>query len=80
MQARNKHDLTEREKEILLMVWRGYKYAEIAAILSIAESTVQSHMDMVRVRLNVGNNHEATYIACRRGIIHLNDVREVETA
>jgi DNA-binding CsgD family transcriptional regulator len=80
MQARNKHDLTEREKEILLMVWRGYKYAEIAAILSIAESTVQSHMDMVRVRLNVGNNHEATYIAYCRGIIHPDQVRALETS
>jgi DNA-binding CsgD family transcriptional regulator len=80
MQTRSKHDLSPREKEILLMVWRGYKYAEIAAILSIAESTVQSHMDMVRVRLNVGNNHEATFVAFCRGIIHLDEVRAIETA
>jgi len=79
MQTRSKHELTEREKEVLRMVWAGYRYSEIAAILSIAESTVQSHMDMVRVRLDVRNNHQATFIAYCRGIIKTHEVPAIET-
>jgi two-component system, NarL family, nitrate/nitrite response regulator NarL len=53
--------LTEREQEILDLMRKGRKNREIAAELSIAESTVHKHVQNIFEKLNARNRTEAIY-------------------
>lgn len=62
-------DLTEREREILQNVARGYKRSEIAEQLGISISTVGNHIHNIYRKLDVGSNIEAVSRAARMGLI-----------
>jgi DNA-binding NarL/FixJ family response regulator len=68
-QARGK--LSEREKEVLVMIVRGRSNKEIAAELGISENTVKVHTTRVFEKLNVADRLEAATAAIQRGIVHL---------
>ena len=51
--------LTNREKEILVLVSGGLTNAQIAHELYLAESTVKSHLSSAFAKLGVGSRHEA---------------------
>jgi DNA-binding NarL/FixJ family response regulator len=54
--------LTNREKEILVLVASGLTNAQIAHELYLAESTVKSHLSSAFAKLGVASRHEAVRI------------------
>jgi len=61
--------LTEREREILGIVARGYKRAEIGKQLSISVGTVGNHIHNIYKKLEVNSNIEAVSRATKMGIL-----------
>jgi DNA-binding NarL/FixJ family response regulator len=61
--------LSEREHEILAKLARGYTYAEVADLLGIASSTVQTHVKNLYAKLSVHSKAEAIYEARVMGIL-----------
>jgi DNA-binding NarL/FixJ family response regulator len=55
----DEYDLTDREKEVLQMIARGYKNSEIAEKLFVSENTVKTHIKNIYVKLDVKNRVEA---------------------
>ncbi|MDH4271466.1 MAG: helix-turn-helix transcriptional regulator [Candidatus Aminicenantes bacterium] len=51
----DKHELSQREREILGLLMRGRKNKEIAKELFISENTVKVHVYNIYKKLGVGN-------------------------
>jgi len=68
-EARTFDDLTDREREILRFVARGFSNAEIADVLGLAEGTVKNHVSNVLSKLGVRDRTRATIAAIERGLI-----------
>jgi len=54
----NASELTQREREIVTLLLKGYTYRLIAQELFISESTVKTHMQNIYFKLNVRNKTE----------------------
>ena len=63
--------LSERELEVLQLMAKGSANKEIAASLSISESTVKTHVANIFQKLDVNHRTEAVTQALQKGIIHL---------
>ena len=63
--------LSERELGVLRLMARGAANKEIAAALSIGESTVKTHVANIFHKLDVNDRTEAVTQALQRGIIKL---------
>lgn len=61
--------LTGREHDILAKLARGYTYAEVAQLLGIAPSTVQSHVKNIYSKLAVHSKTEAIFEARQLGLL-----------
>lgn len=61
--------LTAREHEILVKLSRGYTYSEVAGLLDIASSTVQSHVKNIYSKLAVHSKAEAIFEARQLGLL-----------
>lgn len=61
--------LSEREFSVFLQLARGLSVAQIADTLSLAPSTVGTHLYHVKQKLNAGNQSELTLIALRWGLL-----------
>ncbi len=61
-------ELSKREREVLQCIVRGLQNKEIARILVIAESTVETHLGNIYQKLNVGNRTEAAIVALRADV------------
>lgn len=57
--------LTEREREILGLISKGYRRAEIAAMLVISGNTVGTHIKRIYEKLSVHSNIEAIALGLR---------------
>ena len=68
--------LTQRERECLMWVARGKTYAETGTILGISFSTVKSHLDTTRYKLNCATLSQATALAVAVGVFTLVDLEE----
>jgi len=58
--------LTNREKEVLRLIARGYAYKEIARRLEISVKTVETHVSAVLRKLQLSSRHELTRWAADR--------------
>ncbi len=61
--------LTNREKEVLRHIARGYTYREIASRLFISVKTVETHVSAVLRKLQLSNRHELTAWAAGRDLL-----------
>lgn len=61
--------LTNREREVLRLLARGYAYKEIAKELFISIKTVETHVSNVLRKLQVSNRHELSRWAAHHRII-----------
>jgi DNA-binding NarL/FixJ family response regulator len=62
-------ELTPREREVLQLIARGYRYKEIAARLHLSVKTIESHVTNVLRKLQLTNRHELTRWAAERRLI-----------
>ena len=63
------NELTAREREVLQLIARGYRYKEIAARLHLSVKTVESHVSNVLRKLQLSSRHELTRWAAERRLI-----------
>ena len=61
--------LSEREREVLVMLAQGIPNKEIADKLHIAEGTVKNHVSNLFGKLQAGNRTQAADIARRHGLV-----------
>src|SRR3954467_1622995 len=61
--------LTAREREVLQLIARGYRYKEIAARLHLSVKTVESHVSSVLRKLQLSSRHELTRWAHERRLV-----------
>lgn len=60
--------LTDRETQVLALIARGLRNAEVAAQLGIAETTVAGYIKIVYRKLGIGSRAEAAWHASRLGL------------
>lgn len=63
--------LTEREQEVLQLMFSGCSNPEIAEELKIRETTVKTHVRVILTKLNVEDRTSAVVEALKRGLVHL---------
>ncbi len=62
-------DLTDREREVLVLIARGYTSARIARRLEVATSTIRTHVEHIRSKLGVRTRSQAVARALAIGEI-----------
>jgi two-component system response regulator NreC len=63
------HLLTDREKEVLQLLAEGRSNKEVATVLDLSLSTVETHRANLMQKLNLHNTAEIVLYAVRKGII-----------
>ncbi len=63
--------LTEREQEILQLIWAGLKNKEIAQRLKISVKTVEAHRANMMKKVRVSNAAQLLNAAIQEGLIQI---------
>jgi two-component system response regulator NreC len=63
------HLLTDREKEVLHLLAEGRSNKEVATVLGLSLSTVETHRGNLMQKLNLHNTAEIVLYAVRKGLI-----------
>jgi NarL family two-component system response regulator LiaR len=61
--------LTPREREVLVLIGRGYANKRIALELGLAEKTVKAHVGHILAKLGVSDRTQAAIAAVRAGLV-----------
>jgi two-component system, NarL family, response regulator LiaR len=61
--------LTPREREVLVLIGRGFPNKRIAQELGLAEKTVKTHVGHVLAKLGVTDRTQAAVLAVRAGLV-----------
>ena len=62
-------DLTEREREVLVLMIEGLNNTQIAGRLMVSPSTIKSHVSNILAKLGVASRTEAVTVALRNEIV-----------
>jgi DNA-binding NarL/FixJ family response regulator len=68
-QANPLAELTEREREVLILIARGQANKEIAGALGITERTARTHVSNILGKLGLASRTQAALFAVREGLI-----------
>jgi DNA-binding NarL/FixJ family response regulator len=63
------NELTDREREILVLIARGRSNAEIARSLAISMSTVKNHVTSVFAKIHARDRAQAVIVAYEAGLV-----------
>jgi NarL family two-component system response regulator LiaR len=61
--------LTPREREVLVLLGRGFPNKRIAQELRLSEKTVKTHVGHVLAKLGVADRTQAAVVAVRAGLV-----------
>jgi len=61
--------LTERERDVLILIANGYSNKEIADELVISERTVRTHISSILRKLRLSSRTQAALVAVREGLV-----------
>ncbi|BCL83115.1 DNA-binding response regulator [Ktedonobacteria bacterium brp13] len=64
------NDLTEREREVLALVARGYTNKQIAEALYLSEKTARNHVSHILEKLGLSRRSEAAAFAVEYKLLH----------
>ncbi|MCF6092570.1 response regulator transcription factor [Microaerobacter geothermalis] len=65
--------LSEREKEILSLVAKGYTNKEVADLLAISTKTVENHKANIMEKLGLSTRRDLIRFAVKRGLLDFDD-------
>jgi DNA-binding NarL/FixJ family response regulator len=71
--ARRLATLTEREREVLVLIGRGMTNAEIAGRLVLGEATIKTHVSNILAKLELRDRIGAVIVAYESGLIEIGD-------
>lgn len=61
--------LTQREREVMRLIARGYAYKEVASRLHLSVKTIETHVSAVLRKLQLSSRHELTRWATERRLV-----------
>lgn len=62
-------DITERKREILLLLAKGKRAKDIGEILGISEQAIRNHIRELKLRIGADTPSMLIYEACKQKII-----------
>ena len=71
-------ELSEREKEVLILTAQGLPSSATARLLSITKRTVAAHLTSIYAKLGAKNKTEAILLALKRGVVLLDQLRFID--
>jgi len=71
-------ELTEREREVLILVARGYTNKQIADTLYVSEKTARNHVSHILEKLGLSRRSEAAVFAVENKLVPPREIRHDE--
>ncbi len=63
------YDLTERERDVLALMIKGFNNPEIAEHLGVSASTIKTHVSNILAKLGVASRTEAATLAVKHNLV-----------